>query len=174
MKTKRITWLAAASAAAMFAVLATASFALAAGNNSEIAGVRSATARFHRTEAAQAEGWDLREGLDFCFDSPGVGGMGFHYINLQELQDVSEDPSRPEAFVYAPGPNGQRDLVAVEYIVPADAWDAAGNTAAPELLGQHFHLDPVLGVYELHVWAFKDNPTGMFEDFNPKVSCRES
>ena len=25
--------------------------------------------------------------------------------------------------------------------------------------------------YELHVWAWKQNPTGAFADNNPKVSC---
>ena len=27
--------------------------------------------------------------------------------------------------------------------------------------------------YELHVWAWKDNPDGMFVDWNPRVSCEE-
>ena len=27
--------------------------------------------------------------------------------------------------------------------------------------------------YELHVWAWKDNPNGMFVDWNPAVSCEE-
>ena len=25
--------------------------------------------------------------------------------------------------------------------------------------------------YELHVWAWRDNPTGVFSDMNPTVSC---
>ena len=28
-----------------------------------------------------------------------------------------------------------------------------------------------LGVYILHAWIWKNNPAGMFEDWNPKVSC---
>jgi hypothetical protein len=27
--------------------------------------------------------------------------------------------------------------------------------------------------YELHVWAWKTNPSGMFADWNPRVSCEE-
>ena len=27
--------------------------------------------------------------------------------------------------------------------------------------------------YELHVWASKHNPRGVFADFNPRVSCEE-
>ena len=25
--------------------------------------------------------------------------------------------------------------------------------------------------YELHVWAWRDNPSGVFVDWNPRVSC---
>ena len=25
--------------------------------------------------------------------------------------------------------------------------------------------------YELHVWAWQDNPNGVFVDWNPRVSC---
>ena len=46
-------------------------------------------------------------------------------------------------------------------------------------MGQHFqyvstpnrHLLPAF--YELHVWAWRDNPHGMFVDWNPTVSCEE-
>ncbi len=136
----------------------------------DLAQVRSATARFHRTEAAQAAGWDLVPGLDHCFENPGVGAMGVHYINT-DLLDTDVDALSPEAMVYAPGPDGQLQLAAVEYIVPAEAWDAAGNPAPPALHGQSFHLNDALGVYVLHAWIWKNNPAGMFEDWNPRVSC---
>lgn len=148
---------------------AAASIAVAAGQD-ELAAVRAATAEFHRTEAAQAAGHDLVPGLDHCFENPGVGAMGYHYIDV-ELLDLEVDASQPEAMVYAPGPNGQLQLAAVEYIVPAAAWDASGNTELPELLGQTFHLNEPLGVYVLHAWVWMNNPAGMFEDWNPRVSC---
>jgi hypothetical protein len=97
--------------------------------------------------------------------------MGFHLIKTSSL-DLTVNVLEPEAMVYAPGPNGQFQLDAVEYIVPASAWDAAGNTQPPSVLGQHFHLDAALGVYILHAWIWRQNPLGMFEDWNPKVSCR--
>lgn len=25
--------------------------------------------------------------------------------------------------------------------------------------------------YEIHVWAWRDNPNGIFVDWNPRVSC---
>jgi hypothetical protein len=65
-------------------------------------------------------------------------------------------------------------LGAVEYIVSADAWDAAGNTMPPELLGQRLHLNAALGVYVLHAWIFFGNPSGVFQDWNPNMSCPPS
>ena len=74
------------------------------------------------------------------------------------------------------GAGGRLRLLGVEYIVPKADWDAA-NPAPPALLGQQFAfidspnrfgLDPF---YELHVWAWRENPRGTFVDFNPRVSC---
>jgi hypothetical protein len=59
----------------------------------------------------------------------------------------------------------------VEYIVPAAAWDQAGNRTPPMLFGQTFHLNEQLGVYALHAWIWKHNPAGVFADWNPRVSC---
>jgi hypothetical protein len=89
---------------------------VAAAGQSELAQVRAATAQFHQPEAAQAAGWDLVPGLDHCFENPGVGAMGFHYINV-DLLDLTLDPRQPEAMVYAPGQNGKLHLAAVEWIV---------------------------------------------------------
>ena len=131
--------------------------------------VRDATEAYHKVSVAQAAGYNLVPGLDYCFDNPGVGGMGFHYINVA-LLDTLIDPLKPEAMVYAPRLNGTLALGAVEYIVPAAAWDAA-NSQPPTLFGQVFGLDQTLGVYELHAWIWKHNSLGMFYEWNPKVSC---
>lgn len=139
------------------------------GAGGEFGKVRDATARFHNTRAAKAAGYNLVPGLDYCFDNPGVGGMGFHYINTA-LMDTNVDPFKPEAMVYVPGPNGGLQLGAVEYIVPAAAWDAA-NSQPPTLFGQTFDLNQTLGVYTLHAWIWKHNRLGMFSDWNPTVSC---
>lgn len=151
-------------------VAASLSAAFAAGHSS-LAAARAATAGFHRPAAAGGAGWDLREGLDHCFDNPGVGAMGYHYINTDLLEDTTVEAEAPEALVYAPQANGKLKLAAVEYIVPAAAWDAAGHNALPALHGQRFHLNEALGVYVLHAWIWQHNPAGMFEDWNPNVSC---
>src|SRR3546814_19292864 len=67
-------------------------------------------------------------------------------------------------------------LVAGEYLVIAEAGDA-NNAAPPVLQGQLFHYEGspnrygLPAFYGLHVWAWKDNPSGMFSSWNPRVSC---
>ncbi|GAB4278299.1 MAG: hypothetical protein Kow0080_29830 [Candidatus Promineifilaceae bacterium] len=141
----------------------------AEGRRHSLRRLRAATARFHSIPAAQAAGYDLVPGLDHCFENPGVGAMGYHYINVA-LLDLDVEPLRPEAMVYYSGRNGRLRLGAVEYIVPAAEWDAV-HTEPPELFGQHFHLNESLGVYTLHAWIWKHNPAGLFADWNPNVSC---
>lgn len=131
--------------------------------------VRAATRKFRKIEAVKAAGYSLVPGLDHCFDNPGEGGMGFHYINTTSL-DTTLDSLKPEAIVYAPDRKGRLHLAAVEYIVPAEPWNAEHNEL-PMLLGQHFHLNEDLGVYVLHAWVWKRNTAGVFEDWNPRVSC---
>lgn len=150
-------------------LLLSATVAMATGK-SELVAVRLSTAEFRNPEAAQAAGYDLLPGLDHCFNNPGVGAMGYHYIDASSL-DLSLEPTRPEAIVYAPMPDGRLKLVAVEYIVPAEPWDAAGNSAPPSLFGQQLHLNEALGVYVLHAWIWLGNPAGVFADWNPNVSC---
>jgi hypothetical protein len=155
---------------AMVLLLLTTVAAVSANDGSDLAQVRAATALFHRTEVAQAEGWDLIPGLDHCFDNQPTGAMGFHYINGGKI-DATVEVLQPEAMVYAPGPNGQLMLGAVEYIVDAPSWDAANPGVLPNVLGQDYHAHPVLPIYVLHAWIWKNNPSGMFQDWNPNVTC---
>jgi hypothetical protein len=144
--------------------------AVSANGGSDLAQVRAATARFHRTEVAQAEGWDLIPGLDGCFDNQPTGAMGFHYINGPKIDTIIEE-LQPEAMVYAPGPKGQLMLGAVEYIVDAPAWKAANGTVLPNVLGQDYHYNASIDKFVLHAWIWKNNPSGMFQDWNPNVTC---
>ena len=167
MKTNRFLMIGLAIALAATGV--TAAFA---ASQDGLAAVRAATDQFHDPRVAQSAGYVRVTGLDYCFNNPGVGGMGYHLINTS-LLDTLLDASQPEAMVYAPGAGGQLQLVAVEYIVPAAAWDA-GHTELPSVLGQNLHLNAALGVYVLHAWIWNRNPSGIFQDWNPAVSCRPS
>ncbi len=142
---------------------------VSADGKSELAVVRAATAEYHNVEKAKAAGWNLVPGMDECAALPGVGGMGYHFLNL-ELMDLELNVHEPEALVFAPAPNGGYRLVAVEYIVPAEPWDMF-NDVPPAILGHNLHYNPFLGIYALHVWLWEHNPAGMFEDWNPRVSC---
>jgi len=142
-----------------------------AASKDDITKVRESTAQFQRTPAARAGGYDLLLGFDDCFQNYGVGGTGYHYINT-ELIDTTVDLLHPEALVYAPDANGSLQFGAVEYMVPAAAWDAE-QPQPPRGLDQSFHLNERLGMYVLYAWIWKNNPSGMFKDWNPDVSCPE-
>jgi len=143
--------------------------ASAHGGKDSLEKVRDATEKFRRLKVAQAAGYNLVPGLDHCFDNPGIGGMGYYYIN-GTLLDTTVDALKPEAMVYAPRRHGRLELAAVEYIVPAADWHAI-NSSPPTLFGQTFELNTSLGVYTLHAWIWKHNKLGVFSDWNPKVSC---
>lgn len=142
----------------------------APGGQSAFAGVRAATAAYHDLSVAKAAGYGLFPG---CFAHP-EGGMGVHYVNFSSVADGVVDPLAPEALVYEPLRGGGMKLGAVEYIVIAASWTGA---QPPKVFGQpleyvdspnEFGLPPF---YELHVWLWHPNPNGIFNEWNPKISC---
>ena len=143
--------------------------ALAAGQ-SGLATARQGTARFHNVAQAEAAEYESTLGSLGCFENPGTGGMGLHYLNGGLLMDGGEvDARTPEALVYEMRADGKLKLVGLEYIVLRD--DAA---TAPQLFGRSFHAHPVLPLWVLHAWVWAPNPLGMFEDWNPRVAlCPE-
>ena len=136
--------------------------------------VRRATERFQDVSAATAAGYALFLG---CVSSPQGRAMGIHYVNGGLVGDGKLDAARPEALMYEPR-GGKLELVGVEYIVIASAWDGANKTP-PTLMGQLFHYNTspnrygIPAFYSLHVWAWRPNPDGVFADWNPRVSCAE-
>lgn len=133
----------------------------------EVAQLRLVTAQFQRIEVVQAAGYSLASSQ--CLKNSGFGGLGYRYINTS-LIDAKVDIQQPEVIIYVPGPNGALQLGAVEYVVPVAMWNAT-HTGWPQMMGHQFHLNPSLNAYVLHIWVWENNPSGMFEDWNPKVSC---
>ena len=131
--------------------------------NRSVAAVRAAVAPYHNLDKAIAAGYVQ---ITDCLALPGVGGMGFHYAQLPF--DATAEALAPESLVYAPLPNGGLKLAAVEYIIPQPLWTSA---QPPSLFGQDFHRNDELNIWALHLWLFENNPLGMFEDWNPRVSC---
>jgi hypothetical protein len=136
--------------------------------------VREATEQFIDVNAAGPAGYGPAFG---CVSGPDHGAMGVHYVNGGLVGDGAIDAAHPEALIYEPVGDKFR-LVGVEYIVLADAWNS-NHSAPPMLEGQAFQFvgTPnrfgLPGFYELHVWAWRDNPNGAFVDWNNKVSCEK-
>lgn len=137
-----------------------------------LANLRAATAKYHDIDIAVAAGYEIGSP---CVSVPGLGGMGFHYVNGNLLFDEGTfDPTQPEALLYEMDKNGNMKLVGVEFIIEAEAWDE-NNEAPPHFGHQEFDFDnaEVLDFpnYQLHVWVWRHNPNGMFTKFNPNVTC---
>ncbi len=136
--------------------------------------VREATEHFRNLNNALAAGYVQNGG---CVSGPEEGAMGVHFANFA-LFDAILDVERPEVLVYEPR-NGRLHLVAAEYVTPAAAWDPPNRPVTPQLMGHqlHFAAGPNRygpdAFYELHVWAWKNNPRGPFADWNPNVSCAD-
>jgi len=112
-----------------------------------------------------------------CISGPDHGAMGIHYVNGHLVGDGEIDVEHPEALIYEPVGNRRR-LLGVEYIVDAASWLAAHDNVPSQLEGQGFQLVPSpnrFGIpaafFELHVWAWRDNPQGAFVDWNNDVTC---
>lgn len=124
-----------------------------------LAELRRASARYHDVQAAIADGYTLLgcEG----------DGVGVIYVN-GALIDAQIDPSAPEALVYTQSPSGKLRLAGVELVVPTVVSPVPN---APTFFGHTFQLEDELDVWGLHVWLWVDNPDGLFEELNPRVSC---
>jgi len=137
--------------------------------------VKKATRALRTPAAAVAAGF---QPTDECAELPGVGGMGYHYVNLDNLLDGVIDPRRPEVLVFVPTGDGGRKLGAVEYFqVDADQ-DVTTDDDRPSLFGKYAFDGPMLGHgpgqpihYDKHVWLYKHNPAGQLQPWNPKVHC---
>jgi len=135
--------------------------------------VRESTDRFRDPAVADAEGYKLMFG---CVTGPDWGAMGLHYVNLPLVLDGVLDPAKPEIIIYEPLPNGRLKMTGADFLVFAADWHKS-NVATPELQGQLLHLfeSPnrfgLPDFYTLHVWAWKENPTGAFTNWHANVSC---
>ncbi len=181
------TLIAAATLMLTFVMSGAAAAAPGAKAGASLAAIRQATARFHDRAAALAAGYVP---VSPCETLPGVGGMGVHYLNPGFAADLSSDPAAPEILLYAPTKDGWR-LVGVEYFSVALALTDAGPApwfgaappplgffnAAPSVVGRTFdgpmagHNPQMPWHYDLHVWIWQGNPSGVFQPWNPNIRC---
>lgn len=127
--------------------------------------LRRLYAPLHSLERAQAAGFSAE--LSPCVEHPTDGGMGVHWGNPGRI-DGTVAALEPEVLLFAPRPNGTYGLAAVEFIVPYAAWT---SSTPPTLFGMEFHPNPGLELWMMHIWLWRNNPSGLFSDWNPAVSC---
>jgi len=165
----------------------------------ELEELRRATERFRDVEVALEEGYvPDPSGMCMMAEMEGwprqLGGMGVHYFRPDLLGITSEQPPvtgtgthtdfrTPGILVYMPDDDGELELVAIENLVFAEAWHAAGNEERPAFMDQqYYHLveNPETQAleahgfaphYELHLWIHRENPAGVFAPFNPDLAC---
>jgi hypothetical protein len=143
------------------------------------AAARAATATFHDISVAKAAGFgELKDAAGIACIDNAAGGMGIHYVNGGRIDGVL-DPAAPEVLVYEPQPDGSMRLGALEYVIFASAWTGEGP---PQLYGHEFHYMPgqdephpnrygLPAFWELHAWVWNHNARGVFNDWNPAVTC---
>ena len=165
-----------------------------------LAEVRHLTDRFRDVNVALAEGY-IRDPFDMCETAKmmgrpaAFGAMGIHFFR-PDLLGISRPPSprvsgsgthtdfrKPSILIYEPQPDGSLQLVAVENLVFADAWRAAGHSERPTFHGVPYDAmadDPNTELdeahmfephFDRHVWIYRENPNGVFTPLNPAVTC---
>lgn len=175
--------------------------AAAGASEPDLASVRAATERFQDVKVALAEGYiadpaNMCDTAPMMGRPAALGAMGIHYFR-PDLLGISGPPNprvdgtgthtdfnQPSILIYEPQTDGSLKLVAVENLVFKKSWEAAGHSAPPSFHGvpyDHMFDDPATPTideahnfephYDRHVWLYRDNPNGVFAQFNPNVTC---
>ena len=132
----------------------------------DVEALRASLAPYTSFALAKTAGYSTA--ITDCMSNGDQGAMGVHYGNTS-LIDGTADPVHPEVLIYEPGLNGDMSLVGVEFIVPFSVLPKTANP--PTLFGHKFSVNDVFGVWALHVWTHRLNPSGTFADWNPRVHC---
>jgi hypothetical protein len=128
--------------------------------------LRSSLAPYSSLALAKAAGYNVA--ITDCMSNGDEGAMGVHFGNPAFIDGVA-DPLHPEVLIYEPGTDGQMSLVGVEFLVPFSVLPK--TSPPPVLFGQQFSVNDVFGVWALHVWTHRANPSGLFASWNPRVHC---
>jgi hypothetical protein len=147
---------------------AMAPVAVTPGHRQAAEQVRRATAAFTDLAAAKAAGYTVQYPAGCAYAD--AGAQGVHWLN-ESLVDHHVNLLTPELLMYEPQPDGSMVLVGVDYVIPFDAWK---SPQPPRLLGVPMMRNEGLRVWALHIWAQRENPSGLFAPWNPTVQCPES
>ena len=162
--------------------------------------VRAATERFHDVKVALAEGYirdpgNICDAAEMMGKPKELGVMGVHYFR-PDLLGITGPPNprvngtgthtdfnKPAILIYEPQADSSLQLVAVENLVfvrrggcrQFSATDLPGREVRhdgrrPEDQVDEAHMfEPH---YDRHVWIYRDNPNGVFAQFNPNATCK--
>lgn len=136
--------------------------------SSDLARLREVIRPFQNLDAAVAAGYprDVKD----CIVHEHHGAMGYHHLNRNYIaRDISVE--RPQFLLYERSPKGEYRLNGVEFIIPFRFWPR--DTVPPVFMGQTMKPEDNFKYWYLHVWAWKDNPQGIFSDWHPSVYCAE-
>jgi hypothetical protein len=163
--------------------------------------VRAVTERFRDVAVALSEGY-VPDPMGMCEVAQNTGGpaelaaMGIHYFRPDLLgitgptnprvhgTGTHTDFRTPAVLLYEPQTDGSLELIGIENLVFIRAWEAAGNQAPPSFQGVPYDRmvdDPATSVdeahlfephYDRHVWLYRENPNGIFAQYNPNATCK--
>ena len=166
-----------------------------------LARVKAAAEKYRDVKVALADGYiadpsGMCETADMMGKPAKLGAMGVHYFR-PDLLGITAPPNprvdgngtytdfnKPAVLLYEPEADGSLQLVGVENLVFEKSWKAAGHAQPPSFHGVAFdHMvdDPATKIdeahgfmphFDRHVWVFRDNPNGVFSQYNPNVTCK--
>lgn len=140
------------------------------------------------------KGYIRASGCETHPTDPAQGAMGHHYVRPDLLglgprvngkvngTGTYTDTDPPAILLYIPDGDGGFKLAGIEMLVFFDAWHAQ-NTRPPNFRGREYNLmvdnpdtlrDEAHGFtphYDLHIWLFEHNPSGLYAQWNPALSC---
>lgn len=125
----------------------------AGGVDGPLRAVQASTAKYQDVDRALADGFVPTEE---CVEVPGLGGMGYHYVNPERI-DKRLVRGQPEVLLYATDESGNLVLTGVEYLVVDDDQDLSTDDDRPVLSGHEFdgpmpgHGPDMPVHYDLHV-----------------------
>ncbi|HET7136862.1 MAG TPA: hypothetical protein VFI04_00775 [Gaiellaceae bacterium] len=149
----------------------------------QLAKAKAALSAYRSVDVAEAAGYKAESPCEWIPNAPQAswwgGGMGIHYVN-DALLGKPINPSKPAILTYVPAADGSMQLLAAEYFKPDADQNVRTDGDRPSVFGHPFD-GPMLGHapgmpihYDLHVWLWKHNPSGMFAPWNPDVTCPKS
>lgn len=149
----------------------------------QVAEARAATGRYLNVQNALRDGYVP---ISTC-EQTSAGAMGIHFARLDRMITPSLNPAAPAMLLYLPAATGLR-LIGAEYEASATvnglpyygltAPAAAAVSPPPTMFGGKRFDGPMQGHspaqpwhYDLHVWLWVTNPTGIFAQYNPAIHC---